>query len=267
MRLFIFAFLTLIKAYNIILKTFKKRDVYMKNKKKVILPALKCAFPHTIPILAGFLFLGITFGILMNVSGFSAVYPLVMSIVIFGGSIEFVAVSMLLAPFAPFEVLATTIMIQARHLFYGISMLDRFKNMGIKKFYLIFGMCDETFSINYSTEIPEGIDKGWFYFFVTLLNHFYWVCGSVIGGLLGNLITFDTKGLDFVMTSMFVVILLDDVLKSQNHLNELVGLFASVACLLIFGADNFLIPTMVCILVLLAALKKPIEKKAQVISK
>ncbi len=132
----------------------------------------------------------------MNVSGFSFWYPMLMSLTIFGGSLEFLAVSMLLAPYAPAQVFLMTLMIQARHLFYGISMLDKFRGMGWKKPYLIFGMCDETFSINCTADIPENIDRGWFYFFVTLLNHFYWFSGSTIGGIVGSLLSFDTEGLD-----------------------------------------------------------------------
>lgn len=223
--------------------------------------ALICAFPHTIPIFAGFWFLGMTYGIYMNVSGFSFWYPLIMSLTIFGGSLEFVAVSMLLSPFAPLQVFIMTLMIQARHLFYGISMLDKFKGMGWKKPYLIFGMCDETFSINYTAEIPEDVDRGWFYFWVTLLNRFYWVSGATIGGILGNFITFNTKGLDFVMTAMFVVIFMEQWLKEKHHASEWIGLGSSVVCLVLFGADNFLVPTMICILVLLTALQKPLKQK------
>lgn len=226
--------------------------------------AFKCAFPYTIPIFAGFWFLGLTYGIYMNVSGFPFWYPMIMSLTIFGGSLEFVAVSMLLAPFAPLQVLATTIMIQARHLFYGISMLDKYKDTGWKKPYLIFGLCDETFSINYTAKIPDDVDHGWFYFFVTLLNHFYWFSGATIGGLVGSLLTFNTKGLDFCMTAMFVVIFLEQWLKEEHHVSEWIGLAASVICLVLFGADSFLIPTMICILVALTALKKPMEKKEMV---
>lgn len=222
--------------------------------------ALKAAFPHTIPIFAGFWFLGMTYGIYMNVSGFSFVYPLVMSLVIFGGSLEFVAVSVLLGKFAPVQTLIMVLMIQARHLFYGISMLDRYKDMGWKKFYLIFGLCDETFSINCTARIPEDVDKGWFFFFVTLLNQFYWVSGSTLGGILGSLITFDTEGLDFVMTAMFAVIFLEQWKKEKKHYTAYIGLAASVVCLCLFGADSFLVPTMVCIVACLTFFRKPIEK-------
>ena len=223
--------------------------------------ALKAAFPHTIPIFAGFWFLGLAYGIYMNVSGFSFWYPMLMSLTIFGGSLEFVAVSMLLAPFAPLQTFVMTLMIQARHLFYGISMLDRFKGMGWKKYYLIFGMCDETFSINYTAQIPEDVDRGWFYFFVTLLNHFYWFSGATIGGLMGNLIHFNTEGLSFVMTAMFVVIFMEQWLKEKHHASAWIGLAGSAGCLLIFGAESFMIPTMICILIMLTIFRKPIEKK------
>lgn len=235
----------------------------MQSKRQVIHSAFRYAFPYTIPIFAGFWFLGLTYGIYMNVSGFSFWYPMLMSFTIFGGSLEFVAVSMLLAPFTPAQVFLMTLMIQARHLFYGISMLDKFKGMGWKKPYLIFGMCDETFSINYTANIPENIDRGWFYFFVTLLNHFYWFSGATIGGLVGSLLQFNTEGLDFVMTAMFVVIFMEQWLKEKHHVSEWVGLAASAGCLLLFGADNFLIPTMICILIVLTALRKPIERERE----
>lgn len=231
----------------------------MKDR-KIRMKALRAAFPHTIPIFAGFWFLGMTYGIYMNVSGFSFWYPLLMSLTIFGGSLEFVAVSMLLGTFAPLQTLIMTLMIQARHLFYGIAMLDKFKGMGWKRFYLIFGMCDESFSINCSAEIPEDVDKGWFMFFVTLLNQIYWVSGATLGGLLGSLIRFNTEGLDFAMTAMFVAIFMEQWMKEKKHYTALIGLTASAVCLLLFGADSFMIPTMVCILCFLTIFRRPIEK-------
>ena len=181
---------------------------------------------------------------------------MLMSLTIFGGSVEFVAGSILLAPFAPVQVFIMALMIQARHLFYDISMLDKFKGMGWKKPYLIFGMCDETSSINSTANIPADVNRGWFYFFVTLLNHFYWFSGATIGGLVGSLLQFNTEGLDFVMTAMFVVIFVEQWLKGNRHICEWVGLAASVGRLLIFGANSFLIPTMICILAALTALRK-----------
>ena len=236
----------------------------MQNKRQVITKAFKCAFPHTIPIFAGFCFLGMTYGIYMNVSGFRFWYPMLMSLTIFGGSLEFLAVSMLLAPFAPVQAFIMALMIQARHLFYGIAMLDKFKGMGWKKPYLIFGMCDETFSINYTADIPADVDRSWFYFFTTLLNHFYRFSGATIGGLVGSLLKFNTDGLDFVMTAMFTVIFLEQWLKEKHHISEWIGLGASIGCLLLFGADNFLIPTMICILVALTILRKTLDQRKEV---
>ena len=196
----------------------------MPQAQRKISRGLKCAFPHTIPIFAGFCFLGMTYGIYMKISGFAFWYPMLMSLVIYGGSLEFVAVSMLLAPYVPMQALLMTLMIQARHLFYGIAMLDKFRGMGWKKPYLIFGMCDETFSINCTAEIPEDVDRGWFYFFVTFLNQIYWVLGATAGGLVGGLIRFNTEGLDFVMTAMFVVIFLEQWRKEKRHDSAAVGL-------------------------------------------
>lgn len=139
-------------------------------------------------------------------------------------------------------------------------MLDRFRGMGWKKIYLIFGMCDETFSINYTAEIPPDVDRGWFMFFVTLLNHFYWFFGATLGGIFGGLIHFSTEGLDFVVTAMFVVIFLEQWLKEKDHTSALAGLGISLLCLAAFGAENFILPAMAGILLALSFLRKPLEK-------
>lgn len=225
--------------------------------------AFKAAFPHTIPIFAGFWFLGMTYGIYMNVSGFPFWYPMLMSLTIFAGSVEFVAVNLLLGAFNPLQALAMTLMINARHLFYGLSMLDKYRGNGWKDFYLIFGMCDESFSINYTARIPEGIDRGWFMFFVTLLNHFYWFFGAALGGIFGSLIRFDTEGLDFVMTAMFVVIFMEQWMKEKEHVSSLVGVGVTLLCLVAFGADRFLIPAMAVILGVLTFLRKPLERRGE----
>ena len=235
----------------------------MSNRTK-LKEAFKAAFPHTIPIFAGFWFLGMTYGIYMNVSGFSFLYPMFMSMTIFAGSVEFVAVSLLLGAFNPLQALAMTLMINARHLFYGISMLDKYRGNGLKDIYLIFGMCDESFSINYTADIPEGIDRGWFMFFVTLLNQCYWVFGATLGGIFGSLIHFNTEGLDFVMTAMFVVIFMEQWMKEKNHISAFVGLGVSLLCLIAFGADDFIIPAMVGILGVLTLLRAPLEKETEV---
>lgn len=223
--------------------------------------AFQAAFPHTIPIFAGFWFLGMTYGIYMNVSGFGFWYPMLMSLTIFAGSVEFVTVNLLLGAFDPLQALAMTLMINARHLFYGISMLDKYRGHGLKDLYLIFGMCDESFSINYTADIPEGGDQGWFMFFVTLLNHFYWVFGATLGGIFGSLIHFNTEGIEFVMTAMFVVIFMEQWMKEKNHVSALVGVGISLLCLTAFGADDFIIPAMAGILGVLTLLKGPLDKR------
>lgn len=222
--------------------------------------ALKAAFPYTIPIFAGFWFLGVTYGIYMNKSGFSFWYPMLMSMTIFAGSAEFLTVNLLLGAFNPLKALTMTLMLNARHLFYGISMLDKFKGTGWKKIYLIFGMCDESFSINYTADIPQDVDRGWFMFFVTLLDQLYWVSGATLGGIFGSLIHFSTEGLDFVMTAMFVVIFLEQWLKDRRHTSALLGLGLSALGLIAFGPDNFVIPAMAAILGMLTLLRAPLEK-------
>ena len=230
-------------------------------RKFMRIKALKAAFPATIPIFTGFWFLGMAYGIYMNASGFSFIYPLCMSLLIYGGSLEFVAVEMLLSPFAPLQTFIMALLIQARHLFYGLSMLDKFKGLGWKKYYLIFGMCDETFSINCSAKIPDDIDRGWFYFWITLLNQFYWSAAATTGGIIGSLLKINTSGISFVMTAMFVVIFLEQWLKEKEHTSSLAGLAISVLCLIIFGPDSFMVPTMVLVVGLLALLRKPLTQK------
>ena len=232
----------------------------MENNKGIITRSFRAAFPCTIPILAGFLFLGMAYGIYMNVSGFSFVYPMIMAAVIFGGSLEFLAAQMLLSPFAPLQVLMVSLMIQARHLFYGLAMLERYKGYGLRSFYMIFAMSDETFSITCSAEPPQGINRGWFMFFITLLDQFYWVASAGLGAVVGSVLPFSTKGVDFVMTAMFVVIFLNQWEKEKQHYSGIIGLAVPLVCLVLFGSGSFLLPSMACILVLLLVLRKPIER-------
>ncbi|MEM1505552.1 azaleucine resistance protein AzlC [Domibacillus sp. 8LH] len=230
------------------------------NRKKTIWKALLAAFPYTVPIFAGFLFLGIAYGIYMNSLGFSAIYPILMSLFIFAGSIEFVAANLLLAGFNPMNALFLTLMVNARHLFYGLSMLDRYKGTGKKKFYLIYGLCDESFSINYTVNAPKEVDKGWFMFFVTMLNHLYWVVGAAIGGMFGSLVQFNTEGLEFVMTALFVVIFIEQWMKEKKHHSALAGLGLSALSLMVFGGSDFIIPAMIAILSILTVFRKPLGK-------
>ena len=228
--------------------------------------ALKAAFPYTIPIFAGYWFLGLTYGIYATTSGFSSIYPIIMAIVIFGGSLEFVAISMLLSPFAPLQTFIMALLIQARHLFYGISMLDKYKDIGIKKFFLIYGLSDETFSVIYTAKVPTGVDRGWFMLFITVLDQIYWISGVAIGSILGTLITFNTDGISFVMTAMFTVIFLDQWLKEKIHIHGIIGIAASVLCLNIWGPDSFMVPTMIIVAILLTIFRRPIEERDKLLS-
>lgn len=234
----------------------------MQNQRS-LKKAFRAAFPYTIPIFAGFWFLSLTYGILMNTSGFFFLYPIIMSITIYAGSMEFFAVSLLLGSFDPLKALLMTLMINARHLFYGISMLDKYKGTGLKKLYLIFGMCDESFSINYTADIPKDVDSGWFMFFVTLLNHFYWVSGATIGSIFGSFLHINTKGLDFVMTAMFVVIFMEQWLKDSHRISGVLGIAVPLVCLFVFGSENFLIPSMIMLLAALTLIRGRIERREQ----
>ena len=225
--------------------------------------AFQAAFPYTLPICVGFLFLGMSYGFMMRSKGFSFLYPLFMSMFIFAGSMEFVTVNLLLSAFHPLSAFFLALMVNARHLFYGISMLGKYKNVGWKKFYLIYGMCDETFSVNCTAKIPEDVDECWFMFFVTLLNQIYWVGGATLGALLGYVIHFDATGIEFVMTALFVVMFLNQwEEKGADHKAALTGVGASLLCLLVFGGQNFILPAMALIIVcFLLAEKRGGDKK------
>ncbi len=230
--------------------------------------ALKAAFPHTLPILAGYGFLGITYGILMTTSGFPFWLPIVTALIMYTGSMEFLMVQILLSSFNPLSTFVTSLMVGARHLFYGLSLLGTYRDMPWwKKLYLVFSTSDETFAIVYSTPVPEGVDKVSFHMWISFLDQMYWVIGATIGALFGGLITFNTEGLDFVMTAMFVVIFLNQWMQDGtslrtlviDHASEFVGVLGSVLCLLVFGPDNFIVPTMIVILIALALLRGRLE--------
>lgn len=204
------------------------------------LAAFKLAFPLTLPIAAAFLFLGISYGFYMCSNGFSVWYPFFTSALIFAGSMEFLLVSLLLSPFNPLYCFLLTIMVNFRHLFYGISMLEKFKNTGIKKFFLIFGMCDESFAINYTTKVPNHIDKSWFMVFVTLLNQIYWVVGATLGGFLGDILNINPHGLEFTLTALFIAIFVSQWQQTDNHNSAIIGLLVSIICLIILGKQIFM---------------------------
>lgn len=214
--------------------------------------ALKYSFPLTIPIMAGYVFLGISFGILATSKGLPLYYPVLMGIVIYGGSMQFAAVNLLLASFNPIGAILLTIMVHARHIFYGITMLVPFNQLknGFRKIYCMFGLTDETFSLLASLEVPEEQDRNWVYFLVTFLNQCYWVIGCGIGAVIGSNLSFNTEGIEFVLTALFVTIFVEQWLNASSHRPAIIGLVGSAVCLVIFGGASFMIPAMIIILIL-----------------
>ena len=198
--------------------------------------AFRAAAPQTLPVFAGYLVLGLGYGIYVQSLGLPVWLPPLMGTVVYGGSLEFVLASLLLGSFAPVSAFLMALMIQARHLFYGLTMLQRYRGYGLRSAYMIFAMSDETFSITCSAEPPEGVDKGWFMFFITLLDQIYWVASAAMGAALGAVLPFSTEGVDFVMTAMFVVIFLNQWEKEKQHASAIIGIAAPLVCLRIFGS-------------------------------
>ena len=232
-----------------------------RHRRQAIAKAFTTALPRTLPVCISFFFLAMSYGVLMGTRGYSFLWPMCMSAFIYTGSMEFVTVDLLVSAFNPLAALMLAIMLGTRHLFYGISMLGRFTNMGAKKPYLIFSLCDETFAIDNGTTIPTTVDRGWFYLFVALLNQLSWVSGATLGGIIGGRITFNTTGLDFVMTAMFVVIFIDQWMTTthKSHMAALTGIAIPTICLSILGPDNFMIPSLIAMLIMFIALRPYLE--------
>lgn len=222
------------------------------NQKKTLL----YSFRSSLPVMAGYVVLGIGFGILLESKGYGILWALAMSLFIYAGSMQYVAIDLLAVGANLITVAIMTLMVNIRHIFYGITMLLKYKDTGKEKPYLIFALTDETFSLVCSPDLPEGVDIKKYYFFVSLFNQIYWITGSLIGNLLGNIIPFSTKGIDFSMTSLFLVILFGQWESTKEHKPALVGILISVLCLFIFGADSFLIPSMIGITIALFLLKR-----------
>lgn len=215
----------------------------------------------TAPVLAGYLFLGAGFGILMQQSGFNLLWVICMSLTILSGSIQYMAVGMMTGGVGLLTTAVTTFFVNVRYLFYGISTVDTYKGAGIKKPYMLFGMTDETFAIVTKGDVPEGMDPHSYYFLVTLFDHCYWILGSIVGCLAGTLIPISFEGIDFVLTSLFVTIFVEQWLSTKNHIPAIVGIVASVLALLLFGSEIFLIPAMLAITVALLGMKKVGKKE------
>lgn len=213
--------------------------------------ALSAAFSYTVPVLTGFLVLGAAYGVLMQTKGYGTVWAVLMSAVAFCGSMQFAAITLLTTAFDPLQAFLLSIMVNARHLFYGISMLEKYKGLGKTRAILIYTLCDETFSISSCAEPPEGVDRKSFYLSVSLLDYLYWVLGTFLGSALGDFVTFNTAGLDFVLTALFVVLFLEQMKKSENRIFGLTGIVCTVISVFVFGASNPVIPSMILILMVL----------------
>lgn len=212
---------------------------------------LAAAFPHTVPVLTGYLVLGMAYGVLMQAKGYGAIWAFLMSAVAFCGSMQFVAITLLTGAFDPVGAFLMSLMVNARHLFYGVSMLGKYRGMGWAKVPLVYTLSDETFSIVSSVEPPEGMRARDFYLAVSVLDYIYWVGGSVLGALAGKFIRFDTTGLDFALTGLFVVLFIELVKNPENRRSGVIGMACTVAALAVFGADKLVIPAMILVLVVL----------------
>lgn len=213
--------------------------------------ALRAAFPATIPVLTGYLCIGMAYGLLMANAGYGIFWALLLSLLCYAGSMEFVAVSLLTAGFDPVQALLMALMINARHAFYGLSMLEKYRGTGWARPFLIFSLTDETFSLVSTLEPLDGVTRRDFYFWISLLDYLYWQVGSVLGALIGGLLPFDTTGLDFALTALFIVLFLEQWRKRENRPAALIGLGCTAVSLAAVGADRLVIPAMVLILAVL----------------
>ena len=225
--------------------------------------ALRAAFPATIPVLTGFLCLGVAYGVLMESKGYGPEWSVLMSAVAFGGSIQFVAITLLTTAFDPVQAFLLSVMVNARHMFYGLSLLDKYKGLGKARPFLIYVLCDETFSLVSTLEPPEGVARRDFYLWISLLDYLYWITGTALGGLLGNFITFDTTGLDFALTALFVVLFLEQWRKPENRPAGVIGILCAAVSLAVFRADNMVIPAMVLVLAVLLGGRRRLDRSRE----
>lgn len=229
----------------------------MRGESETMKKTIRTAFIDTIPVMTGYLVLGFGFGILLRSSGYGILLAFLMSLFIYAGAMQYVTVGLLTGGASVMTVALTTLMVNARHLFYGISMLEKYDGTGRFKPYLIFALTDETYSL-VCVDNPNvrAEERSRYFFFVSLLNHIYWVLGSVLGAVVGALISFNSEGIDFALTALFITVFIEQWLSTKKHFSAIVGVLVSVICLLIFGAEKFLIPTMLLIAIILSLSKE-----------
>lgn len=216
----------------------------------------KTAFLDTLPVMTGYLFLGFGFGIYLNQNGYGPLWSFAMSLFIYAGSMQFVAVSLMTSGASLLTTALTTLMVNARHLFYGISMVDAYKKSGVKKPYLIFALTDETYSLVSQKQNANDRSRHHYCFLVSLFDQIYWVSGSLLGSLAGKWLDFNYEGIDFVLTALFVTIFVEQWLSTKDHFPAVTGVLSTVFCLILFGQDVFLIPSMILIALILSCAKK-----------
>lgn len=231
-----------------------KGDAYMKK-------LIKDAFLATIPVMLGYLSVGIAFGLLFKKSGYSIWWAIFMSIAVYAGSMQFIAINLLTSGVGFIQIALMTLFVNIRHIFYGLSFVDKFKGMGKKKIYMIFSLTDETYSLLCSAKPSKDVNYNWFLFCIAFFNQVYWIIGTIIGSLAGSLIKFNTKGIDFAMTALFVVIFIEQWNTYKNHAPALIGICAAIFSILIFGNENLILPSMVTILLTFTIFHKQIDKK------
>jgi len=235
----------------------------MEKKNNSTLAAVKAAFPYTIPVLTGYLCIGIAFGIMISEKGYNFLWAALMSLTIYGGSAQYIAVNFFVPGMSLVSIVVMEFMLNVRHIFYGLSMLEKFEKMGKARGYMIFSLTDETYSLICGTKIPEGVDEKKFLLAIAMMDQSYWIIGSAIGAIAGKLIPFSMEGVDFAMTALFVVIFTDQWLSTKNHIPALIGLGCTFVALKLFGTQNFILISMVAILVLLIGGRKFIEPKSK----
>ena len=231
------------------------------EKQNTYKAAFKAAFPHTIPVMTGYLFIGIAFGVMFADKGYNFVWAGIMSLLVYAGSGQYLAVNFFEPSVSLLQVMFLTFMVNVRHIFYGLSLLDKFKVSGKKKPYMIFSLTDETYSLYFLTKTPENVDEGKFLFAIATLDQSYWVIGSIIGAVVGTVIPFNSTGIDFAMTALFIVIFVEQWLQKKNRFPAIVGVVSSVVSLLVFGKDSFILPTMIVVMIVLLANHRIEQKK------
>ncbi len=236
----------------------KNRGSRMKEYKT----AFKKAFPYTIPVLTGYLFIGIAFGVMFAEKGYSFLWAILMSTLVYAGSGQYLAVNFFVPGFSCIQAIFLTLMVNVRHIFYGISLLEKFNRLGKKRWYLVFGLTDETYSLLCTTNIPEDVDEEKFLLAITFLDQSYWIIGSAIGGIAGTVLPFNSTGIDFAMTALFVVLFIEQWIQKKNRIPAVIGVVASLLCLQVFKAESFVLPAMLCIITTLFLGRKKLEKEA-----